>query len=238
MPHFLGRWLGVTGLSILCSVVAAVGVGFLAYDGTSDASLYLDGAAVLFFAAFSAIGQGWVIRHLLKRPVLWGALTGGGIVLAAVAIEAGVRVSDQLWWPIWRLAFWIRDLFDLSVTPWVFTAYLVSGLTCGLILGSTQAAVLGLGWRVSLRWVAISAGAGVLAAICDYVFSEVDAVVNALWWMAALIPMQRDWRPAFLAMGELLVLGFCYALPTGILMQKLLRGYQGADAEALVQRFE
>jgi hypothetical protein len=237
MIRFLVRWIGTTGLAVLCSAVVAVSVGF-PYDGASDRLFYLQSVVVLFFSALSAIGQGWVMLHLLKRPILWGVSTGSGTILAAATIAAAVSTPDRLWWPIiWRLAFWIRKVFDLSATPWILTEYVISGWAFGLVLGATQAAALGLGWRVNMRWIAISTVGGVLGAIWIYAI-EIDTVANALWWMAESIPMQRGWRVVLLATSVLLVLGFCYALPTGLLMQRLLRRYQHTNAEALVQRFE
>jgi hypothetical protein len=239
MSRFIVPWIAVAEVSILGSVVLAVCSAFLSKGASADPVVIVQIAAVLSFSALSGIGQGWLLRRQLQRPILWGVSSGTGIIVAAAIIAEIAGAPEQLWWPIvWRLAFWIRKSFDLSVTPWTFTGYVLSGLTFGLILGAAQASTLRFGWRAGLRWIGISVLSGVLTSILLYSSREIDSVTNALDWLAASIPMPSGPRGLLFGTSVLLLLGVSFALPTGAFMQHLLRSRLQADVGVVLQRFD
>jgi hypothetical protein len=238
--RFIIRWNGAPALAIALSTamtaILAIGIG---PDGEGPLP-YLIAAAVLSFPIMSALGHGWVMRDRLKQPVLWGTLTGVGILAAfASVITVGTTLGD-LWEPsIWQLAVWIGRSLGLSAPPSTFVAYAGGGLLFGLILGGTQAAALDHGWRSRLRWIAVSAAGGVPAAIWLYVCAEVDAVANGLLVrIADSLPLSGNWNIVPIAVPLAIILCLCFTLPTGLFMQRLLRRRRRADAEALVRLFE
>jgi hypothetical protein len=203
---------------------------------SGDLFFYLIAASVLLFPILCAFGQGWVMWSRLKHPVLWATLTGGGIVAAFVILSAVAATLDPV---TWQLAIWIERALSLRAPPSALVAYAGASLLFGLILGGIQAGALDHGWGSRLRWIAVSAAAGLPAAVWLYVCVEVDAVANGLLLpIAESLPLPGHWNTVSMAVPVAIILCLCFTLPTGLLMQRLLRRHRRADAEALVRRFE
>lgn len=239
--RFIVQWNGVAALAIglstaMTAILAILGTG----SGTEDLFVYLIGAAVLSLPIMSALGYGWVMRGRLKHPVLWGTLTGGGIVAASASVITVGTTLDELWQPIIsQLAVWIARSLGLGAPPSTFVGYAGSGVLFSLALGGTQAAALDHGWGTRLRWIAASAAAGLPAAIWLYMCAEVDAVANGLlMWIADSLPLSGHWNIVPIAVPVAIILSLCFTLPSGLMMGRLLRRHQRADDEALVRRFE
>jgi len=237
--RFIVQWNGVAALAIgLSTAMTAI----LAILGTrsEDLFLYMIGAAVLSLPIMSALGHGWVMRGRLKHPVLWGTLTGGGIVAASASVLTVGITLGEIWRPaIWQLAVWIGRSLGLGAPPSTFVAYVGGGLLFGLTLGGTQAAALDHGWGSRLRWVAASAAAGLPAAIWLYGCVEVDAIANGLLVrIADSLPLSGRWNIVPIAVPVAIILCLGFTLPTGLMMELLLRRHRRADAEALVRRFD
>lgn len=246
--RFIIQWNGVTALAITLPTVTT---GILVILGTDfdyssgnlvsgDLFLYLIAASFLLFPILGAFGQGWVMRSRLKHPVLWATLTGGGIVAAFVILSAVAATLDRLWRPVaWQLAIWIERALSLRAPPSALVAYAGAGLLFGLVLGGIQAGALDHGWGSRLRWIAVSAAAGLPAAVWLYVCVEVDAVANGLLLpIAESLPLPGHWNTVPMAVPVAIILCLCFTLPTGLLMERLLHRRRRASAEALVRRFE
>jgi len=239
--RFLVRWNGVAALAIALSTAMTLILGIVGIESNADdLFLSLIGAAVLSFPIMSGLGHGWVMRGGLRRPMLWGTLTGGGIVAAAACVIAVAITLGELWRPsIWQLAVWIARILGLTAPPSTWLAYAGGGLLFGLILGGTQAAALDLGWGGRLRWVAASAAAGLPAAMWLYLCTEVDAIARGLLVrIAKALPLSDRWHTLPMAVPVAIILCLCFTLPTGLMMERLLRRHRRADAEALARRFE
>lgn len=87
--------------------------------------------------------------------------------------------------------------------------------------------------------VAVSAAAGLPAAIWLYLCVEVDAIANGLLVrIAESLPLPDRWRDLPMAVPVAIILCLCFTLPTGLMMERLLRRHRRATAESLVRRFE
>jgi len=237
--RFIIRWNGVAALAIALSTAMTAILAILG-TGSEDLFIYLIGSAVLSFPIMSALGHGWVMRGRLRHPVLWGTLTGGGIVAASASVITVGITLGEIWRPaIWQLAVWIGRNLGLSAPPSTFVAYASGGLLFGFALGGTQAAALDHGWGSRLRWIAASAAAGLPAAIWFYGCVEVNAVANGLLVrIADSLPLPGHWNIVPIAVSIAIILCLGFTLPTGLMMERLLRLHRRADAEALVRRFE
>jgi hypothetical protein len=238
--RFLVRWNVVAALAIALSTAATAILAIVGFHSNKEELfLSLIGAAILSFPIMSGLGHGWLMRGALKRPTLWGTLTGAGIVAAVAGVIAVAISLGDLWQPrIWQLSVWIARHLGLGVPPSTWLAYAAGGLLFGLILGGTQAAALDLHWGARLRWVAASAAAGVPAATCLYLCVEVDAIANLLRRIAESLPVPDRWHALPMAVPLAMILCLCFTLPTGFMMERLLRRHRRASAESLVRRFE
>ena len=238
---FFLRWNGVAALAIALSVAATAILTIVGIETSSEDLFFsLIGAAVLSFPVMVGLGHGWVMRSRLRRPMLWGTLTGGGIVAAWAVVVAVAFSLGELWQPpIWQLAVWVAHALDLGAPPSTGLAYASAGLLFGLTLGAMQAAALDLGWGARLRWVAVSAAAGLPAAIWLYLCVEVDAIANGLLMrIAESLPLPARWRDLPMVVPVAIILCLCFTLPTGFTMERLLRRHRRASAESVVRRFD
>jgi hypothetical protein len=239
--RFLVRWNGVAALAIALSTamtaILAI-VGF--HSNNEELFLSLIGAAILSFPIMSGLGHGWLMRGGLRRSTLWGTLTGGGIVAATAGVIAVGITLGEFWQPrIWQLAVWFARYLRLDVPPSTWLAYAAAGLLFGLVLGATQAAAIDLRWGARLRWVAASAASGLPAATWLYLCLEVDDISNGLLrQIAESLPVPDDWSVLPIAVPIAMILCLCFTLPTGFVMERLLRRHRRANAESLVRRFE
>jgi hypothetical protein len=239
--RFVARWIGVAALAVAISVSTIATFGVLAAENKSDESFYyLAGVAVLSLPLLCALGYSWTLRRTIRRPILWGILTGSGIVFAAASLLISAFTLEDLWLPITeQTAAWIARSVHLRVPPLTFVTYAGSGVLFGLVLGTTQAVALDSGWGDRMRWTAASGTAGLIAGISAYLYLEVDAVANGLLDdIAGFIPLPGDWPAVPLAVLVALLLCVSFTLPTGLFMQRLLRRHRRADDEALLRRFE
>jgi|SRR5262245_2783132 len=241
--RFLMRWNGVVALAIALSTAATTSLAIVGIESRSgDLFLSLVGAAILSFPILSGLGHGWLMRGGLRRSTLWGTLTGGGIVAATAGVLAVAISLSEIWRPpIWQVAVWFERHLGLEAPPaatWL--AYAAAGLLFGLILGATQAAALDLGWAGRLRWVAASAASGLPAAtwllLC---VEDADEFSNSLLRrIAESLPVSDHWSVLPIAVPVAMILCLCFTLPTGFVMERLLRRHRRANAELLVRRFE
>jgi hypothetical protein len=236
---FLLRWLGAWMLATaLSSFLLAV---FYVLDERYRArpAIYVGIIGALSLPAVGGLLHGFVMRGLLRRSTLWGALTGGGIAIAAMTVVFMTLSVNDLWWPLQsRLALWVAHTFGLAVSPFYFVRWTSASVPFGLILGVMQAIVLAPRWWSVATWIAISTAAAVLTGLWLYAWTSVEPVSSLFSRMAGLMPLTGEWRylPTIVLWAE--VAALCFALPTGLFMQRLLRRHRRADAEALVRRFE
>lgn len=235
LPRWLSAWMLATALS---SFLLAFG-NALDPRGRDRLAVYVALAGFLSFPAFAGLLQGVMMRGLLRRSTLWGALTGGGIAIAAMTVVLMTLIISDLWWPLpVRLALWVAHTFGLAVYPVYFVRLTSASVPFGLILGAIQAIVFAPRWGSVAAWIAISTAAAVLTGLWFYAWTSVEPVASLYSRMAGFMPLTGEWRylPATVLWAEGAAL--CFALPTGLLMQRLLRRHQRADAAALVRRFE
>lgn len=239
--RFILRWNGVAALAIALSMTMTAILAIIGFESNhEELSLSLIGASILSFPLMTALGHGWLMRGTLKRPTLWGTLTGGGIVAAfAVIIAVAITLGDFWRPPIWQLGVWIAHRLGLDAPPSTWLAYAAGGLLFGLILGGMQAAALSFRGRARLRWIAASAGSGLPAATWLYLCVEVDDISSGLLRrLAESLPVPDRWNVVPIAVAVAVTLCLCFTLPTGLVMERLLRRHSRASAESLVRRFE
>jgi len=235
------QWIGVAMLATAVSSSAAISLAILAAEANADTDTYyyLVLAAVLSFPLLSALGNSWLFRREFRRPVLWGALTGGGLVGAMASLVILVTTFDDLWGPMSsRLASWISPGVGLPQPPSAFVSYTGGGALFGLVLGGIQAVALDFDWTARVRWIVMSASAGWLAALPAYLFLEVDAGNALFGQIAEIIALPGDWPFVPIAVLVALAAHFSFALPTGLFMWRLRRQHRYAKAAALMQRFD
>ena len=142
----------------------------------------------------------------------------------------------DLWWSVqFRVTIWIATLV---VVPSGFVDTVLASVLFGLILGTIQAVAFGHRWRSVLAWIATSTAATIPAGLWLYAWAAVEPVSALFARIADLIPLADRWRYLPVSVLGAEVAALCFALPTGLLMQRLLRRHQRADAAALVRRFE
>jgi len=236
---FLLRWLGTWMLATALSALLLAVFYALEHRYRPRAAIYLGMVGVLALPTLGGLLQGIVMRGLLRRSTLWGALTGGGIVFAAASVVVTVLNFRNLWWPLeFRLAALVAEGLGLTSPPFDFVGVILTSILFGLILGAVQAIVLAPRWPSVSAWLATTTTATILTGLWVYVW-VVDGPVQALFNATAeLVPLTGQWRyvPVGALWAEVGALGF--ALPTGLLMQRLLRSHRRADDAALVRRFE
>jgi hypothetical protein len=144
-----------------------------------------------------------------------------------------------LWWPVvFRVAVWVAAGLGLARPPLDLVGAISASLLLGSILGAIQAIALAPRWWSMVAWIATVSTATVAAGVWLYawtVFGPVSALFTAI---ADLMRLTGQWRflPVSVLWAE--VAALCFAVPAGLLMQRLLRRHQRADAEELIQRFE
>ncbi len=237
LSGFLWRWLGAWMLApALSSLLLAVydAIGRHGFDSTA----YVAIVGLLSLPALGGLLHGIIMRGLLQRSTLWGALTGGGIVIAAVSIVATVSFRE-LWWA-WdnRIAVWVAEALGLASLPHAFVGVVSASFLFGLVLGAVQAVALAPRWRSVSAWIATTAVAAVLAGLWFYVCVTAGPIKALFVRMAESMLFAGQWRYLPVSILGAEVGALCFALPTGLLMQRLLRRHQRADDEALVRRFE
>ena len=87
-------------------------------------------------------------------------------------------------------------------------------------------------------WLATSVAAAVLTGLWLYAWATVEPFEALFAQSAEWMPLSGPWRYLPVSVPWAEVGALCFALPTGLLMQRLLRRHQRADDEALVRRFE
>jgi len=240
-PHsgFLLRWLGAW---VLATALSALLLGLfyvLEVRYRPRAAIYVGIVGLLSLPVLAGLLQGIVIRGLLRRSALWGALTGGGIVLAATSVAVTVLNFRNFWWPLeFQMAALVAAGLGLASPPFDFVGVILTSVLFGLILGAVQAVALTPRWRSVSAWLATSTTAAVLAGLWIYAWVAVEPVEALFVRIAVSVPFTGQWRyiPVSVLWAE--VAALCFALPTGLMMERLLRLHQRADAEALVRRFE
>lgn len=236
---FLLRWLGAWMLATALSSFLLALFGILEERYRARPAIYLGIVGLLSLPALGGLLHGLVMRGLLRRSTLWGALTGGGIVIAAASIAVTVLDFRNLWWPLeLQVAFWVAKGLGLAAPPFDVVGVISTSLLFGLILGAVQAIVLAPRWWSIAAWIATSIVATVLAGLWLYAWAAGGPVEALFERIAESMPLTGEWRylPVSVVWAE--VAALCFALPTGLLMQRLLRRHRRADDEALVRRFD
>ena len=238
LSGFLWRWLGAWMLATALSSSLLAVFDVIGRRGVVSA-VYVGIVGLLSLPALGGLLHGIIMRGLLQRSTLWGALTGGGIAIAAVSIVATAASFRELWWA-WdnRIAVWVAETLGLASLPLAFVGVVSASFLFGMILGAVQAVALAPRWRSVSAWIAMTAAAAVLAGLWLYVCVVAGPVRALFVRMAESMPFAGQWRylPVSVLWAE--VGALCFALPTGLLMLRLLRRHQRVDDEALVRRFE
>lgn len=238
LAGFLLRWLAAWMLATALSAVMLALFDVLDRHH-AQAAIYVAIIGLLSLPAVGGLLHGILMRGLLRRSTLWGALTGGGMVIAAMGIVVMVYSFRYLWSPLhFRVTVWVSQWLGLAEPPFGFVGVTVTGVVFGAILGCVQAIVLAPRWRSVMAWIATSIAASVLTGLWLYAWAVVEPVSTLFARIAGLMPLTDQWRylPVSVLWAE--IGAFCFALPTGLLMRRLLRRFQHADAEAIVGRFE
>lgn len=163
----------------------------------------------------------------------WGFATGAGLV-AAVFVVALAQAFDEFWRPVvWRLAFWLWDGLGLVAVPSALVAHAAAGTMFGLVLSGTQTLALGFQWRARVQWLAVSTAATLLVALAIYIFGEIGVIEYVLW-----TPYRDVWAMTVARAGLAVVLGLCFALPTGLCMRVLRRRDESPSDAAVLRRFD
>ena len=97
---FLVRWLGAWMLATALSSFLLAVSDALDSRYRAGPTVYVVFVALLSFPALGGLLQGIVLRGLHRRSTLWGALTGGGIVIAAMSIAVVFLGFHDLWWSL------------------------------------------------------------------------------------------------------------------------------------------
>jgi len=236
LSRFLLGWL----LSWILPAMVSTGlVGTLDSLRTGGPLQWLFQFSLLSFPASWALGQAYVMRNILRRPRLWGALTGGGVVAGAAAVVAIHMRLELASWSFRRgITTWVLDRIGLTGLPAELAALGVSGVLFGLVLGALQTPALDMSRRLRIQWTTFSAAAGLLPASWAYLSFELQVLDHLRDALTAVIPLNGRWRYVPGADIWISSIVFGFALPTGLSMHWLLRRHQRADAEALVRRFE
>lgn len=238
LSGFLLRWLGAWMLATAPSSLLLAVFDVLDRDGLDSAG-YVAIVGLLSLPALGGLLHGIAMRGLIQRPTLWGALTGGGIVIAAGSIAAAASTFRELWWAAgYRMTVWLAETLGLASLPFDVVGVVSTSFLFDAVLGAVQAVALAPRWRSVSAWIATTAAAAVLTGLWLYAWAAVEPVEALFMRMAELMRFAGQWRylPVSVLWAE--VAALCFALPTGLLMQRLLRRHQRADAEALVRRFE
>jgi hypothetical protein len=235
LSRFLLRWLAVWTLSISMT--------FLLLGMLSDLRVHIPDhlgiAGLLSLAAIVGLSHGLAMRRLVQPPVLWGALTAIGLIVAGSAVVALIfHPLPLLWMTTQAIVDRFAHSLQLAAPPaWVIRVVFV-GVVFGGLLGSVQGIALGAGWRGRLLWAGTCAAAAVPPVFWMYAPLEIGPLHDRLEQIATALPLPADWRklPIFVARAALAAL--LYALPTGLYMHRLARTDERAAAEALARRFE
>jgi hypothetical protein len=239
LSGFLLRWLGAWTVATALSSLLLGLFYVLEERYRARPVIYVGIVGLLSLPALGGLLQGIVMRGLLQRATLWGALTGGGIVLAAGGVAVMLLSFHDLWLPLqYRLAVLAAERFGLASPPLDVVGLILTSALFGLILGAVQGVALVPRWMSVSAWLATSIVAGVLTGLWLYAWVAFEPVETLFAQSAEWVPLAGPWRylPVSIVWAE--VGALCFALPTGLLMQRLLRSYQRADDEALVRQFE
>ena len=120
LSGFLWRWLGAWMLATALSSSLLAVFDVIGRRGVVSA-VYVAIVGLLSLPALGGLLHGIIMRGLLQRSTLWGALTGGGIAIAAVSIVATAASFRELWWA-WdnRIAVWVAETLGLASLPLAF----------------------------------------------------------------------------------------------------------------------
>jgi hypothetical protein len=239
LSGFLFRWLGAWMIPVALSSLL-LGI-FFVFDVRYHLrpSVFLLVAALLSLPAFAGLLHGIVMRGILRRSTLWGALTCGGVVIAAVSVEALPLQFLSPWLRVTaEIAWWLAHTLGLALVPEELVRTIAGALLLGFILGAAQAAALGFGWPTRALWIAASGLAAIPMMVWADACMQPRAFDDLFARIASSMPLTGEWRYVPVTVALALVGAFSFALPTGLVMNQLLRRHQRADAEALVRRFE
>lgn len=237
LAGFLLRWLGAWMLATALSAFLLALFYVLEHRYRARPAVYLAIIAALSLPAVGGLLQGIVLRGLLRRATLWGALTGGGMVTAALSIGFMFANFRSVWWPL-QFFMWTWIARTLWVVPPAVVGVVFASVVFGLILGAVQSVALGARWWGVSAWIATSIAAAIPTGLWLYAWVAFDPVSGLFARVAELMPLSSQWRylPVSVLWAE--VAALCFAMPTGLLMRQLLRRRQRADDAALVRRFE
>lgn len=232
LTGFLPLWLAAWILPGCITVPAFMICIYLGDRYTSPGLYYAAMAVMLAQPVLLAVAHARLMRGWLRRPRLWGVMTGGGVAIAALATSVLLNLVEAIASGAW---LWLGDLAILS---YAVTYYAVAGFLFGLIAGLLQSTALGPPWQHRLGWCSVSIVGSLAAAASIWAWTEIDVLSNWADGIAGSLFQRGEWRqvPAITVWIAIAVL--LHALPTGLAMRRLLRRRQQAEAEALVRRFD
>lgn len=244
LTGFLLRWIAAWVLPMCVSALAMLACVRMSRNVAGrDIFQPLGILAMLSYPALLAVSHGHVMRKSLRRPILWGVLTGGGVLVAGLAILG-------LSWPFFQVMprspffvamHWLRNaLAAAGMSIDIDRLYAAGfGLLLGLLIGSAQAAVLGWTWRVRLGWCLVSVVGGWLAGFSIIVSDEIGPLARLMDDAAeSLIQRGGGWGGVPVIALWFASVPLIYALPTGLAMRRLLRRRHAAESAAIVARFD
>lgn len=231
LTGFLARWLAAWVLPGCVTVPVFIAAIYLGDRYTSPGLYYTAMAVVLAQPVLLAVAHARLMRGRLRRPRLWGVMTGGGVAIAAL----GATVV-------------LPGLVQVVVAPspspgvpnmaTVATYYASAGLLFGLIVGLLQSTALGAIWTQSVAWSVVSALGSLVASSWIWAWAEVGALSGWADSISGSLFLRGEWRAVPAVTGWIAAAVLLHALPTGLAMRRLLRRRAATESAALAARFD
>lgn len=232
LSGFLPLWLAAWVLPVCIVVPAIMVTAYLGIQYDADGLSFVAMGMLLLHPVLTALGHGYLMRGRLRRPRLWGVLTGGGLVVAALAFSLSLALFYG------RLAMAGQVPGTFSIFAYAVTYYAAAGLLAGLIVGVLQCASLAAPWWLRLGWCGVSVLGGLCAAAWLWAWNEV-ALLSA--WAASIAGSLFDrgeWMEVPMVTAWLAAAVLLHALPTGLAMRRLLCRRAVTESAALAARFD
>lgn len=241
LAGFLRQWLmALIGPVVVSLALVTLGIRLVTVHRMPEVSLYVAVAGALSFPVQLAIYHAKIMRGILRRPALWGIMTGFASVAAGVALHVLARERFALFASgVARIAHWLEDVASVENTSTGFINASLAGVLLGLIVGGLQAIALGARWRPRLQWCLVSALSGMAATNWVHLCTETIWFVRILNDAAEVLSNTgARWHGILVLHAWVASIAAAYALPTGLAMRRFLRRRAATESAALAARFD